>query len=268
MLVLLVIRLHDNRIGAASPLSSDGRSPVGTFEEQPGETMPGMKSHRRTASGPRSAVVLVGLGLVLFSVCCGPGTGIGHRVLDPFLADVQNENLDGLYCQMTGASESEDLGADDEARRAGFEVWARTLYDAYEQGREEGWVELDEHGISAVKLFALGKGTFFEISEARQVGPDAIRVRMELRFGYASIDLSRFSPGTTFYVCGVPPGRVHAIRKPAGRAEESAEVLDRLSLEWTLVRKPAAGGCPEGWTVASVVPVEQAWSSRQVTWVF
>ena len=230
--------------------------------------MRGMRANRWTAPGMRGAVVFVGLGLLLVSVSCGPGTGLAHRVLDPFLADVQNENLDGLYCRMTGAAESEDLGADDEARRDGFEIWARTLYDAYEQGREEGWVELDEHGISAVKLFALGKGTYFEISEARQAGPDAIRVRMELRFGYSAIDLSRFSPGTTFYVCGVPPGTVHAIRKPVGRAEESAEVLDRLSLEWTLVRKPAAGGCPGGWTVASVVPVEQGWSSKQVTWIF
>lgn len=226
------------------------------------------RTHRWRVPGLRSAGTVVGLGLLLSSLSCGPGTGVGHRVIAPFLADVQSRNLDGLYCRMTGASESEDLGTDEATRRAGFAVWARTLYDAYEQGRDEGWVELDEHGITAVKLFALGKGTFFELSEARQVGKDTFRVRMELRFGYAAIDLSRFSPGTTFYVCGVPPGRVHPIRKPVGRAEESVEVLDRLALEWTLVRKAAAGGCPEGWTVASVVPVEQDWSSRQVTWVF
>jgi len=223
---------------------------------------------RRTRSGLRNSGAAVGICLLISGLSCGPGSGVGQRVIDSFLADVQNEDLEALYCRMTGASESDDLGLDDAARRAGFEVWARALYDAYEQGRDEGWVDLDEHGITAVKLFALGKGTYFELVDARRVAEDAIRVRMELRFGYASIDLSRFSPGTTFYVCGAPPGRVHAIRKPARAGEESAEVLDRLSLEWTLVRRPAAGDCPEGWTVASVVPVEQAWSSGRVTWVF
>lgn len=189
-------------------------------------------------------------------------------MIDGFLADVQEEDLHALYCAMTGAAESEDLGVDAASRRAGFEVWARDQYEAYEVGRDEGWVDLDEHGITAVKLFALGKGTYFELEDARRVARDAIRVRMELRFGYASIDLSRFSPGTTFYVCGAPPGRVHAIRKPARAGEETAEVLERLTLEWTLVHRAAVGGCPEGWTVASVVPVEPAWSSKRVTWVF
>jgi hypothetical protein len=241
---------------------------AGDFEEQLDETMHRLKINRRRSPGIRSARAVAGLALLFSCLACGPGTGVARDVIDPFLADVQSENLEGLYCRMTGASESDDLGTDEATRRAGFEDWARTLYDVYRQGREEGWVELDEHGITAVKLFALGKGTYFEISEARQVAEDAIRVRMDLRFGYGAIDLSRFSPGTTFYVAGVPPGRVHAIRKPAGRGEESAEVLDRLSLEWTLVRKPAVGGCPGAWTVASVVPVDQAWSSRQMTWMF
>jgi hypothetical protein len=223
---------------------------------------------RRMTSGLRHYGAVAGICLLLSCLSCGPGNRVGQRVIDSFLTDVQNENLDALYCRMTGASDSDDLGLDDATRRAGFEGWARDLYDAYEQGRDEGWVDLDEHGITAVKLFALGKGTYFELADARTVAEDAIRVRMDLRFGYASIDLSRFSPGTTFYVCGAPPGRVHAIRKPARAGEESAEVLDRLSLEWTLVHRPAAGGCPEGWTVASVVPVEQAWSSRRVTWIF
>jgi len=205
---------------------------------------------------------------LLSGPACGPGTGFAHRVIEPFLEEVQNENLDGLYCRMTGAAESEDLGTDEATRRAGFALWARSLYDAYEEGRDDGWVESYEHGIVAVKLFALGKGTYYEITQARRAGPDAVRVRMELRFGYSAIDLSGFSPGTTFYVCGVPPGRVQAIRKPAGRGEESAEVLDRLSLEWTLVRQEAVGGCPGGWTVASVAPVEGSWSSTRVTWVF
>jgi hypothetical protein len=216
----------------------------------------------------RNTGAAVGACLLLTGLSCGPGTGVGQRVIDSFLADVQSEDLDALYCRMTGASDSDDLGADDATRRAGFEVWARIFYDAYEQGRDEGWVDLDEHGITTVKLFALGKGTFFELVDARHLAEGAIRVRMELRFGYASIDLSRFSPGTTFYVCGVPPGRVHAIRKPAGAGEESADVLDRLSLDWTLVHRPAVGDCPEGWTVASVVPVDQTWSSRRVNWVF
>lgn len=93
-------------------------------------------------------------------------------------------------------------------------------------------------------------------------------LRMDLRLGYQARDLSGFSPGTTFYLCGLPGGRVHAIVEPARRGEESLEVLDRVALEWTLARSEAGGGWPARWTVASLAPIEGTEASRQVTWVY
>lgn len=219
---------------------------------------------RRPRCGP--PVVLVGL--LALACGCGPGTRLARETIEPFLGAVQNEDLDQLYCLMAGAAESTDLGQDESSRRAGFAAWAAAQYAAYYEGREAGWVELDQHGITSVKLLALGKGTFFDLAGAERVATDGMRVRMELRLAYAAIDLSGFSPGTTFYVCGVPLGRVHVIRKPSLPGEETVEVVDTLSLDWTLVRAPAAGGCPGGWAVASVAPVEESVTTKTVTWVF
>jgi hypothetical protein len=205
---------------------------------------------------------------IVAGLSCGPGTRTARSTIEPFLRTVQAEDLDRLFCMMAGAADSNDLGQDEASRRAGFRAWARAQYDAYYEGRDLGQVELDEHGITPVKLFSLGKGTYFDLTEARRVAGGAIQVRMDLRFGYASIDLSGFSPGTTFYVCGAPLGRVHAIRKPRASSEETAEVLDRLSLEWTLIRNDAIGECPEGWAVASVVPLEETVATKNVTWAF
>ena len=135
--------------------------------------------------------------------------------------------------------------------------------DHTESGRDEGRVELNQHGIVAAKLFALGRGTYYDLSRVTAPGPASLRVRMDVRFGYAAVDLSGFSPGTTFYLCGVPLGRVHAIRKPRGGGEESAEVLDRLSLEWTLVHSDGGDRCPAGWTVASVAAREETVSTTE-----
>lgn len=71
------------------------------------------------------------------------------------------------------------------------------------------------------------------------------------------MNLSGLSPGTTFYPCEVPARRVHRIQ-PAGRGEESVEVLDRVAPEWTFLRSEAGFGLPASWTDAS---------PSQVTWV-
>jgi hypothetical protein len=180
---------------------------------------------------------------------------------------VQARDLDRLYCIMAGASEAEELGADPAERKANFESWALGFFEAYESDRDEGWVDLDEQGLSLVKLFALGKGTF---AEHRVVGSegDVAFVESEIRFGYAHIDLSRFPPGTTFYVCGAPVGRVHPIRVPSTSREVSVDVLERVTIRWTLVRSAPSGDCAGGWTVASGSPVEGSAATSTVTWVF
>jgi hypothetical protein len=190
------------------------------------------------------------------------------EALASFFSAVQDRELDGLYCMMAGAAEAEELGATDADRREAFEAWALGYYAEYEEGRDGGRVELDEQGLALVKLFSLGRGTFVEHGPPRSLGPDAVVVESRVQFGYAHIDLSPFSPGTTLYVCGVPVGRVHPIRVPTGSREVTVEVLDSVSIEWTLFQAPATESCPEGWKVAAARPVPGSEVAAEVTWIF
>lgn len=206
--------------------------------------------------------------VVLFAASCGPGLPTARDTLDPYLAAVQERDAEALYCLLAGAAESTALGANESERREGFVEWLDAHYEAYESGRDAGFVEPDEQGIALTKTLALGRGTYFELSRPLQAGPDGLRVRMDLRMGYGAMPLSRFSPGTTFYVCGVPLGRIHAVKVPARSTEVAAEVLETVGLEWSLVWREAGEGCPARWTVAAVAPIEGSITSRDITWVF
>jgi len=210
--------------------------------------------------------ILIGL-LVLTG--CGQAGSTASETVEEYIEAVQSHDLDALYCLMAGASDAEELGADEVERRAGFESWASALYDSYTEGRDEGRVDLDDQGLVLVKLFSLGRGTYFAHMGSRAAGPDVRVLTSEVRFGYANADLSRFSPGTTFYVSGPPVGRVHAIRVPAGSEEVTVEVLTHVQLEWTLLRTPPGEGrCSGRWAIASLTWVGGSERSTEVTWIF
>ena len=82
------------------------------------------------------------------------------------------------------------------------------------------------------------------------------------------MDLSRFSPGTTLYLCGFPVGRVHAMRIPRSGRAVTVEVLEEVRVEWTLLRTEPTTACPGGWKVASVTPLEETARTREITWEF
>jgi len=213
--------------------------------------------------------VWVGFAVVLATAVAGCESR--RTVIDTlveYAAAVQAEDFDRLYCLSAGAASAEELGADAAARRTAFNEWARAHFDAYLQGRDEGFVPLDGHGIELVKLFALGAGTFQDFGPARSAGADARRVSGTLRFGYGQIDLSRFVPGTTIYLAGVPVGTIEPVVVPFAGGEVSAEVLETVSVEWTVVRSAKVGDCAAGWTVASVEPVAGSERSTELTWVF
>jgi len=184
-----------------------------------------------------------------------------------YMEAVQDEDLAALFCLSAGATAAGELGATEEERRERFRTWARDWYQAYLDGRDEGRVEIGEHGIVLVKLFALGRGTFYDVVGTRVVAPETMEVETRLRFGYAGIDLSRFSPGTTFYLCGAPPGVVHPVVLEPYR-EVSLEVLETIVVRWTLVREAASDGCPERWAVASAEPLAGTSSTERITWEF
>jgi hypothetical protein len=209
----------------------------------------------------------------LLSLCILPlaqgctSAPVQRTVLD-YQRAVQDEDYDALFCLSAGASESAELGGDPRERRANFEVWARARLDDYLVGRDDGAVKLDGEAIPLVKLFSLGRGTFFSFGRTRRVGPDAVEVPLSLRFGYSRMDLSRLSPGTTFYLSGAPAGRVHPVRVPGSSRELTFEVLEGLDVVWTLVRAEGRDGCSDGWVVASAGPVAGSETTAEVTWIF
>jgi len=205
--------------------------------------------------------------LAIFGVSCGPGSRTAQETLLSYTEAVQAEDMHALYCLSAGAANATELGSSPAERRTRFGGWAGAWYEVYREGRDSGMVDYGEHGIVLVKLFALGRGTFYNVTATRALGRDALEVETRLQFGYQRLDLSRLSPGTTFYLCGAPPGRVHPIVVEPYR-EVSVEVLETLMLRWTLVREPATDDCPSRWAVASVEPVEDSDESVQITWVF
>jgi hypothetical protein len=198
---------------------------------------------------------------------CETDRGPEQTVVD-YAEAVQQRDLDRLYCLSAGASSADELGLDEAQRREAFAEWAASQYTAYELGRDEGRVDLDGHGIQLVKLLALGRGTYSTLEPARSPDAGTRLLTARLRFGYDAIDLSRYSPGTTLYFNGAPVGNVRALEIPRGYREMTLTVLESVSVEWTLVRQPAGGGCGEGWAVASVEPVRGTERTTSVHWEF
>jgi hypothetical protein len=199
---------------------------------------------------------------------CGPGESTATDALLPYLEAVQSQNLDRLYCLSAGASTAPELGRDGQERRDNFDLWALPQYEIYLDQRDLGRVELEDNPIRVVKLYSLGRGTFFDYGTIRPVGDGAIEVETRLRFGYPHLDLSRYPPGTTLYMCAAPAGRVKTVRVPALPTQVREEVLESVTVLWTLVREPAGGGCPGGWTVVSAATVPGSEKTTEVVWEF
>ena len=185
-----------------------------------------------------------------------------------YMAAVQAHNLDRLYCLSTGAAGPEEPGGESDRRRDDFRAWAEAQYDAYSEGRDLGRIELEDNGILVCKAFALGKGTFVSYGPPRSSGADSVRLVTELRLGYGQLDLSRLSPGTTFYLSGTPVGRILPVRVPSRPTELTLDVLDTLKIEWTLVRGQSTERCPDVWTVAGARPLPESATTLEATWNF
>jgi hypothetical protein len=222
-------------------------------------------SHGR--SGHASLLALACACSVVTLPACDTRPTVTDTIVE-FSAAVQDQALDQLFCLSTGAASAEELGTNEAERRANFENWAAAQYALYLDGRDAGQVELEPHGIQLVKLFALGRGTFSEFGPVLSLGAHTRQVRAELTFGYAQINLSRFSPGTTIYLAGAPAGTVHAVRVPRDAREIHVDALESVSVEWTVARSPARPGCPARWTVAAVEVVPGTERSGELTWMF
>lgn len=215
----------------------------------------------------RYAAAILVAALALGTASCEPARGSLVETIEAFSTAVQEERWADLFCLSAGAESAESLGEDRRARREAFVEFALGQLAAYERDRDQGRIQLDGHGIQAVKLFALLNGTFFDAVAVRDRDGRAT-VRTRLRFGYAWLDLSRLTPGTTLYLAGRPAGRVISVRVPAFGGTRSADVLEELELDWTLVRREATADCGNRWAVAAVEPVAGSESVAEVSWSF
>jgi hypothetical protein len=206
--------------------------------------------------------------ILLLAGGCQPGASDAQKALGAFMSAVQDEDMDSLYCLSYGAVGAEELGVDEAERRSGFETWAQAHYQAYLDSRDAGWLTLDEHGIGLVKLFSLGRGTFFSIDRNRHTGQGTRVLETPLVFGYQAINLSLLSPGTTFYMCGAPVGRVESVVVPIGHREVRLKVLESVRLEWQLVKTAGSELCSPGWAVASVKQLAGTERTTDFVWQF
>ncbi len=191
-----------------------------------------------------------------------------RECLVEFTRAIQDRDAATLFCLSAGAAGSDSLGADPAARRDGFERWLEAELLVYEEARDEGAIELTGHGVRLTKLFALGRGTFYQEVAHTGVGDGGLLLRTRLNMAYSQIDLSGLSPGTTFYLAAAPVGRVVPVVVPARAKEISVEVLESVMVDWTLLHEEAVDGCPAGYKIATVKPVEGSAQTRSLTWLF
>jgi len=218
---------------------------------------------RSSESGARArhtaAAVVCGIVIVGSASCQGAGRTASDAIR-AFVDAVQAERAGVLRCRLAGAAESGDDAA--------FASWLASRYVEYEAGRDAGRVDFGDDGIPLVRAFALGKGAFWQVDEARRPDPDTIVAETVIRFGYPAIDISGLVPGTVFYVCGTPLGRIHAVTIPDSGGRVDLEVLASVRVRWTLVHEGEGRGCPERWAFASVEPLPDTVETTRVTWVF
>ncbi len=216
--------------------------------------------------GPRSTGLPAVVAAVLLAGCGAERSP--EECLTEFTRAIQDRDAAALFCLSAGAAGAGSLGADTAARREGFERWLEAELLAYEENRDGGTVELTGHGVRLTKVLALGRGTFYQ--EVGRAGADGggLVLRTRLEMAYSQIDLSGLPPGTTFYVAGAPIGRVAPVVIPARAEEIRVEALETVLVDWTLLREDAADGCPAGYKVASVRPLEGSAQTGPLTWVF
>jgi hypothetical protein len=217
-------------------------------------------------ASPRSVLVAV-LPAILFGAGCVAERSPEDTLIE-FTRAIQANDAAGLYCLSAGAAGSESLGADANERREGFARWLDSELLIHDEAGDEGQIELTGQGVRLTKLFSLGSGTFYQEIGREAVGEDGLVLRTRLDLAYSQIDLSGLSPGTRFYLAGAPVGQIVRIVVPAGARDIRVEALETVMLDWMLLREEALDGCPAGYKIASVEPVEGSTRTRSFTWAF
>ena len=204
---------------------------------------------------------------LVFTAGCMPSETVANRFLMDYFGAVQAQNADGLYCMLAGADDPSLDDAARELRRQDFRSWVLSRYEEYLDGRDLGKVPFHEEGLTLVKTFALGKGTWFTQERVVRSG-DTMTIDTELRFGYDQAHWNRFSAGTTVYLASAPAGRVEPVVIPYRSERVSARVLTRATVRWSLIREPRTPACDEGWKLVDATALPDSLQTTTLHWRF
>ncbi len=149
-----------------------------------------------------------------------------------------------------------------------FEEEANDYFVDYELGKRAGEIRFDPWGIAAVRILALGRGTFYRITSIERPRENARFVTIYIPLPYERLDYSTYPRDTVLYFLEKPLGKIY--KHVVGSVPEvQRELLEELSLRWALVADstsservegaPAGGEArvlsPAGWLVLTVAPV-------------
>lgn len=136
-----------------------------------------------------------------------------------------------------------------------FEEEANGYFVDYELGKRAGEVRFDPWGIAAVRILALGRGTFYRITSVERPREDARFVTVYIPLPYEHLDYHAYPRDTVLYFLERPLGKIY--KHVVGSVPEvQRELLAELSLRWALVAEGEAQALsPAGWLVLTVAPV-------------
>ena len=148
-----------------------------------------------------------------------------------------------------------------------FEEEANGYFVDYELGKRAGEIRFDPWGIAAVRILALGRGTFYRITSVERPRENARFVTVYIPLPYEHLDYHAYPRDTVLYFLERPLGKIY--KHVVGSVPEvRRELLAELSLRWALVAdaprrvegapaggEEALGLSPAGWLVLTVEPV-------------
>jgi hypothetical protein len=206
-------------------------------------------------SRARLAPALAGLALLALAGCGDKEDEALSATVARTIAAVQGQDVPALWA-LRAWPRGEKLSV---TPLPEFEQEANDYFVDYEFGKRAGEIRFDPWGIAAVRILALGRGTFYRITSIERPRENARFVTMYIPLPYERLDYSTYPRDTVLYFLERPLGKIY--KHVVGSVPEvRRELLAELSLRWALVADASAGGevpglSPTGWLVLTVEPV-------------
>ncbi|UCF81024.1 MAG: hypothetical protein JSV08_00960 [Acidobacteriota bacterium] len=207
------------------------------------------------SSRARIAPALAGLALLALAGCGNGEDEALSATIARTISAIQGQDVPALWA-LRAWPHGEKLSVTPPPE---FEEEANGYFVDYELGKRAGEIRFDPWGIAAVRILALGRGTFYRITSIERPRENARFVTMYIPLPYERLDYSAYPRDTVLYFLEKPLGKIY--KHVVGSVPEvQRELLAELSLRWALVTDEPAGGeapglSPAGWLVLTVEPV-------------